>query len=58
MMRQVMWPSLRISPDLEDTKFMGRRGMSMFAMACRASSSMVVVVDEVGCSEVVYVWTE
>jgi hypothetical protein len=48
MIRQVMWPSLRISPDFAVTKFMGRRGIFMLARACRASSSMVMVKWEVG----------
>lgn len=44
MIRQVRWPSLRISPDLAGTKLMGRRGMAMVERACRASSSMVRAV--------------
>lgn len=38
---QVICPSLRISPDFAETKFMGRRGIFMVASACLASSSMV-----------------
>jgi hypothetical protein len=41
MILQVMWPSLRISPDFAETKLMGRRGIFMLAIACRASSSIV-----------------
>jgi hypothetical protein len=45
MILQVMWPSLSISPDFAETKFMGRRGIFMLAIACRASSSMIVLVS-------------
>jgi len=38
---QVIWPSLRISPCFAETKLMGRRGIFMLAIACRASSSMM-----------------
>ena len=41
MILQVICPSLRISPDFAETKFMGRRGIFMVASACLASSSMV-----------------
>lgn len=40
MMRQVMWPSLSISPDFAETKFMGRLGVVMSERARRASSSI------------------
>ena len=41
MTLQVIWPSLSISPCFAETKLMGRRGIFMLAIACRASSSMV-----------------
>jgi hypothetical protein len=45
MMRQVIWPSFRISPDLAGTKLIGRRGISIDARACLASSSIVNVIS-------------
>ena len=52
MMRQVMWPSLRISPVCAGTWLMGTRGIFMVARAWRASSSMVAV-ESLGCTEMV-----
>ena len=38
----VIWPSFNISPDVEGTKLIGLRGISIVAKACLASSSMFV----------------
>lgn len=39
----MMWPKFNTSPDLAETKLIGRRGISMEASALRASSSMLTL---------------
>jgi len=42
MILQVIGPSFKTSPDVAETKLIGRLGIFIVASACRASSSMLI----------------